>query len=248
MKENIKYSLVVPCYNEEKNISLILERFAELATVNDNFEAIIVDNGSTDNTPYVLRELMAKYPFARSIRVEVNQGYGFGIVSGLRATKGEAIGWTHGDMQTDPMDFLKAIYLYENQSESNRCFIKGRRFGRTIGDTFFTLGMSIFETLLLGCLLWDINAQPNLFSRSFFYKLEELPNDFSLDLFMYYMAKRNGLKVQRFPVSFKKRIYGYSNWNINWRAKIKFIKQTIGYSLKLRKKIDHETKAHCSPG
>lgn len=237
MEKDIKYSLVVPCYNEEKNIPLILERFALLAEKSSNLEVILVDNGSTDNTHYILVDLLPRYNFARSLRVEINQGYGFGITSGLRAAKGGIIGWTHADMQTDPLDFLEAIKIFESNSNSEQCFVKGRRYGRPLGDVFFTMGMSLFETFFLKSRLFDINAQPNLFPKSFFVQLEKLPNDFSLDLFIYYMARKSSLSIHRFPVRFNSRIHGHSNWNIDWKSKVKFIKRTVDFSLDLKKRI-----------
>ena len=94
--------------------------------------------------------------------------------------------------------------------------------------------MSIFETILLGKRLSDINAQPTMFSRKFFETWENPPNDFSLDLFAYYFAKKNKLTVVRFPVFFGKRLHGISHWNIDFRSKLKFINRTIKYSFKLR--------------
>lgn len=237
MSEKIKYSLIVPCYNEEKNIPLILKRFSELAEKNSHLEVILVDNGSTDHSAQILKTLLPGYSFARSIKVDVNQGYGFGIVSGLYAAQGEVLGWTHADMQTDPMDFLEAFRIYENNPNAQRCFVKGRRYGRPLGDVFFTVGMSIFESFLLGCRLWDINAQPNLFPKTFFDELSDLPKDFSLDLFVYYMAKKKGIKICRFPVNFGKRVHGHSHWNINWKAKMKFIKRTIDFSFNLKRRL-----------
>lgn len=112
---HMKLSIVVPCYNEEQNIPLILNRFGEIIERED-IEIILVDNGSTDDSAIVLAELLPKYPFARTIRVEVNQGYGYGILQGLKKCRGEYIGWTHADMQTDPADILKALAIIEQES------------------------------------------------------------------------------------------------------------------------------------
>ena len=67
----------------------------------------------TDQTSILISDLLLKYPFARSIRVEINQGYGYGILQGLKEAKGTVIGWTHADMQTDPLDALRAFKLFE---------------------------------------------------------------------------------------------------------------------------------------
>ena len=101
-------------------------------------------------------------------------------------------------------------------------------------DVFFTLGMSIFETFLLSRIMWDINAQPTLLSRRFFQTWENPPDDFSLDLYAYYRAKHSGRRVYRFPVKFGERAHGLSHWNINWRAKGKFIWRTMSYSFRMK--------------
>ena len=97
--------------------------------------------------------------------------------------------------------------------------------------------MSIFESLLLLTPLWDINAQPNIFSRELFDNLEESPNDFSFDLYYYYLAVKNKYKIIRFKVNFGKRYFGISSWNINWQSKLRFIFRTIGFSFKLIYKL-----------
>lgn len=230
----MKFSLIIPCYNEAKNLPLLLEKCRPLSAEPD-IEVVLVDNGSTDESAIVLEELLPAYPNCRSVRVEVNQGYGFGILAGLKAARGEILGWTHADLQTDPQDALQGLKLFEKNGD--RIFVKGKRFGRPLSDQLFTIGMSVFETFLLKRKLWDINAQPTMFSRQFFASWEAAPSDFSLDLYAYYMAKQAGLSVHRFPVKFGERAYGSSHWNVDWAAKRKFIKRTVDYSLELRKNV-----------
>lgn len=158
----MKLSIVVPCYNEEKNIPLILEKFQSVIN-RDDVEVLLVNNGSTDNSQTIFDELVPKYSFVKVVKVEVNQGYGFGITSGLIEAQGEFIGYTHADMQTDPADVLKALKIIEKQDNPKNYYVKGDRKGRPLFDQFFTMGMSAFETIYLGTKLWDINAQPNIF-------------------------------------------------------------------------------------
>jgi glycosyltransferase involved in cell wall biosynthesis len=230
----MRLSLVIPCYNESANLPLLLERCQEVTRMLDA-EVVLVDNGSTDESPLVLIELLPRYPGCRSVRVERNQGYGYGILEGLRAARGEILGWTHADMQTDPQDALRGMALFEQYGPN--IFAKGRRYGRPFGDVVFTVGMSVFETVLLGKPMWDINAQPTMFSRAFFESWHEPPNDFSLDLFAYYQARRMGLAVHRFPVRFGERAHGVSHWNVNWAAKRKFIRRTVDFSMQLNKRL-----------
>ncbi len=230
----MKFSLIIPCYNEAENLPLLLERCKEIAA-KPGVEVILVDNGSTDSSSNVLLELLPKYPGCRSIRVKNNKGYGFGIVSGLNAAKSDILGWTHADMQTDPQDALIGLELFKEHNLD--IFVKGKRYGRPLADKVFTSGMSIFETLLLRKKLWDINAQPTMFSRSFFETWNVVPDDFSLDLYAYYHAQKKSLKVFRFPVKFGERAHGMSHWNVNWLAKWKFIRRTIDFSMQLKKNI-----------
>lgn len=230
----MKLSVVVPCYNEEENIPLILERFGKIIK-RDDIEVILVNNGSTDGSSKVLEELLPNYSFARTTLVPVNQGYGYGILQGLKECKGEYIGWTHADMQTDPADILKALAIIEKEDEP--VFVKGNRKGRPLFDVFFTAGMSLFETCYLHKKLYDINAQPNIFPKTFFDGWENPPYDFSLDLYALYMARVKGLKVVRFPVLFPERIHGESKWNTGLKSKWKFIKRTMEFSVKLKKTL-----------
>jgi glycosyltransferase involved in cell wall biosynthesis len=230
----MKFSLIIPCYNESANLPLLLERCKGLVE-QPSVEVILVDNGSTDDSPMVLERLLPAYPGCRSVRVDVNQGYGFGILSGLRAAEGEILGWTHADLQTDPMDALRGLAFFDQHGPD--IFVKGRRFGRPLADVVFTFGMSVFETVLLGKPMWDINAQPTMFSKAFFQRWQAAPSDFALDLYAYYQAHIQGLKVYRFAVRFGERAHGVSHWNVNWAAKRKFIRRTVDFSLQLKKSL-----------
>lgn len=229
----MKLSIVVPCYNEGKNIPLILDRFNSIIN-RDDIEVILVNNGSNDNSEKVLKELLPNYKFAKTVKVEVNQGYGFGILTGLRNAKGEYIGWTHADMQTDPNDVITALKIIEKRNIKD-IYVKGNRKGRPFFDQFFTTGMSIFESAYMRAKLWDINAQPNIFHKSFFEKWENPPKDFSLDLYVLYMARKNNIEIVRVDVLFPERIHGESSWNTGLKAKWKFIKRTLDFSFNLKK-------------
>lgn len=230
----MKYSLIIPCYNEAANIPLLLERCNEVSKREDT-EIILVNNGSTDNSSNVLRELLPNYLGCRSVNVDKNKGYGFGILAGLNAAEGDVLGWTHADMQTDPQDVLRGFELFDRYGAN--VFVKGRRYGRPLSDMIFTFGMSIFESILLGKPMRDINAQPTLFSRTFFETWRNPPHDFSLDLYAYYLAHIEGQTVHRFPVLFGERAHGVSHWNVNWTAKWKFIRRTVSFSLVLKRSL-----------
>jgi len=232
-----KLSIIIPCFNEAKNLPLLIARCKEVVSNKKNIEIIIVDNGSIDNSETVLDELIVNLDFIKRVKIKVNKGYGYGILKGLSAASGEVLGWTHADMQTDLGDIFKGLVFFNQSPNSDNLFVKGLRHGRPISDVFFTMGMSIFETLLLRKPMWDINSQPTMFTRQFFMTWNNPPNDFSLDLFAYYMALKSGLEVKRFPVVFSKRAYGVSKWNVNISSKYRFIKRTLVFSFELRRRL-----------
>ncbi len=224
-------TLVIPCYNEEKNIPILFKKSQEL--IKENIEIIIVNNGSTDNTSCVIDKLNIKSKLLKVIHIKNNKGYGFGIYSGLQLAKGKYIGWTHADLQTDLDDILKAL----NFLNDDKVFIKGIRKGRSIQDRFFSIGMSIFESIFLGEFLWDINAQPNIFKRDLFIKYNNPPRDFSFDLYYYFYAVKEKYAIKRINVIFHSRKFGSSSWNNSFKNKLKFIIRTLRYSYQLKKKL-----------
>ena len=76
-KIKIVYSLVIPCYNESKNLVNLVERCKYLLSEKENLEVLIVDNGSTDNSSEVLADILTNYhdERLRTVKIKQNQGY-----------------------------------------------------------------------------------------------------------------------------------------------------------------------------
>ena len=142
----MKLSIVIPCYNEEKNIPFLLKKFSEIIS-NEDLEVILVNNGSTDNSQKVLEELIPNYSFARTVLVPVNKGYGYGILQGLKETEGTFVGWTHADMQTDLGDIIKAYGILEKENWDEKIYVKGRRRKRMFTENFFSKNGIFFSSL-----------------------------------------------------------------------------------------------------
>lgn len=237
-------SVVVPCYNEEKNIHRLVERFLPIneKLKKEGFELILVNNGSGDHTSEAISQNTALYDFVKKVNVQENKGYGYGILQGLKVCKGEWIGWIHADLQLPPEAFLEFYKIIRKDPEkAKRSYFKGRRKNRPVIDNFFTFSMGIFESLYLGQRLWDINAQPTLLHKTFYRKLTKPPHDFSLDLYVYYLARKYKLNVIRVPVIQQKREEGVSSWNDGMKARVKFVKRTLKYSKQLKKELKENT-------
>ena len=232
-------SIVLPCYNEAENIPTIFARFCELLDGRRDIEVLLVNNGSSDQSAEVLAREASKpeHDFIRVVNVNLNRGYGFGILAGLEEATGDFLGWTHADMQTDPTDVLKGFEVLLAQKHPAGCLLKGKRMARPLFDAFFTGGMSLISSVALGCKLNDVNAQPKLFSRAYYEGLQNPPHDFSLDLFVLYDAQRRGMTILEQPVYFAKREHGESKGGGTFRGKVKLIRRTFAYILELRDKV-----------
>ena len=114
----MKFSLIIPCYNEGENIPLLIDRL-KVVFKNKEYEVILVNNGSKDNTQKIIEESIKGLKNFKVLRILENIGYGNGILRGLELSKGKIIGWTHADMQTDPKDAIKALKFFENSSKKD---------------------------------------------------------------------------------------------------------------------------------
>jgi len=96
--------------------------------------------------------------------------------------------------------------------------------------------MTALESLASLTWMTDINAQPTMFTRSFFETWDSPPHDFSLDLYAFVMAREQGLRIERFPVTFAPRGAGVGH-NDTLAAKLRYSRRTLGYSLELRRRL-----------
>ena len=151
-------SIVIPCYNEEKNLKDIISQIEIIKKSNQDIdiEFIIVNNGSYDQTSETLIKLN-KNNFFKIIDLENNLGYGGGILEGVNSAKGNIVSWTHGDLQCDPEDIVKAYKLYKDKLLANKCVVKGKRIKRKMINAFFSDSMALIASIIFGQKFNEIN-------------------------------------------------------------------------------------------
>ena len=92
-------SIVIPAYNEAQRIASSLEKVRQYAeTRNYSCELILVDDGSQDETPQILRDFQERYARARVLRNEPNRGKGFTVRRGVLEARGEFVLFTDADL------------------------------------------------------------------------------------------------------------------------------------------------------
>lgn len=245
----MQLSIVVPCYNESKNLDRLVSAFREAIGARAGIELVLVDNGSKDDTPAVMSQLLAKpeNSFARSVCVDVNQGYGYGILYGLKAGRGEFLAWTHADMQTPPEDVIRALDRIEAMPSPQESLVRGNRKGRPFFDQFFTSAMGWVASAALGGSYFDVNAQPKVFHHSLMQHLDDAPYDFTLDLYLLHVAEKLQLAVELVDVRFDLRTEGESKGGGTLAGKYKLCKRTFGQIWKLRQALKNAPSPVSSP-
>jgi len=230
----IDFSVILPCYNEADSIPKILAVFAEFLP-EENGELILVNNGSDDATASLEEEMTKQYPFIKWITIEKNKGYGHGIYTGLAYAKARYMGYTHADLQTDPYDVYKAIKLIRNSDNKHQILVKGIRRDRNFIASLFSKGLEVVASAILKKKLYEINAQPVVFSADLFGKLDNIPAHWGFDLYIYYKASLLNYNFKRFEVHFPKRTYGQSKWQVGFMPRLSFSYRMLKYCFELYK-------------
>lgn len=230
----IDLTIIIPCYNEAKNLKNLKDRINYVINKNDNIQFFVINNGSFDNSHKVFDKYFKDNSKIRVINLKNNYGYGHGIMHGIKMTDTKFVGWTHADLQTDISDILEG---YKKINKENKKIIKGRRNSRSFFDNLFTKSMSYFVSFVLNLKLTDINAQPKIFQRELIPHLNDYPSNFCLDLYLLVIGLKSGYQINEFDVFFNKRSHGEAKGGGTIIGKVKLSLITIKYIFKLKKKI-----------
>ena len=241
-----KISIVIPAYNEEKNLPDLIQKIqtsVENHQMQTDSEWILVDNGSRDATWDLLAAKSARLSYIKPVKVPVNQGYGHGILEGLKAASGEILAWTHADCQSDPEDIFRAWTVYQNAAAAGTSvLVKGSRCNRKFLEKLFSFGMQVWASLILGIPLHEINAQPKVFSRALYEKIKDPPRDFSLDLYLLCLARQKKVRIDEIPVLFNLRLQGEAKGGGggSFRNRWRLIRNTVDAIKQLRQRIENQ--------
>ena len=160
---NKKLSILIPVYNEEKTLLNILERINESKIENFDFETIIINDGSDDNTFNVIKENSDLYD--KVINLDKNRGKGYAVKSGLKIATGDYVIFQDADLEYDPKDFIKFTNLINkfsadviigsrfNYSDYTRSHNIANKFGNYILTLFFNLLYNTTFTDIYSCYL-----------------------------------------------------------------------------------------------
>ena len=210
-KNNINLSIIIPIYNEEQYISILL---ADLKTYfnEPNVEIIFVNDGSYDQTRKILEDLQKKlYLFNfKLVNLERNLGKGNAVRQGLKISKGNYILLQDADLELDVKD-SKEIYEIIKNNKKIKCVFGSRYlFGKLKNHNYFInqfvgkLNTLIFN-LLFGQSLTDIHCGLKIFHREVYDKIKLSLNGFGLEIDIASQVIKQNIYIYEVGVSYFSR-------------------------------------------
>ncbi len=212
-------SIIVPVYNEEKNIKKTITKIDTILKKSDlkNYEIIIVNDGSTDNTNKTLKQSKINFNL---IEHERNMGYGASIKSGIKKSKYNIIAITDAD-GTYPIEKIPEMY----NKIKNYDMVVGSRTGKSVKIPFIRKPAKWFigklANYLAGFKIPDINSGLRLFKKEDalrFFKI--LPNGFSFTTTITLAMLTNDMQIKYIPINYMKR---------KGKSKIRPIRDTLNF-------------------
>ena len=211
----MNYSLIIPFFNEEKNIqSLLNNLFVSLNNLNNenrNFQIIFVDDGSKDSTFEKLKIYSDKKFKTIIIKHKTNTSQSSAILSGIKNSKYENIITLDGDGQNDPSDIQKLIEEFEEGPDMVigwRKFRKDNLFKKIIPSIVANYIVRFFT----GSKIHDHGCALRVFKKD---KLDELTNWGDFHRLLAARFTSNNYIVKEIQINHFHRVHGVSNYSFN---------------------------------
>lgn len=206
-------SALMPAYNEEAVLdSSISEAVVALDDLCQTWELVIVDDGSTDATPEILRDWSDRDPRVQTVTQPENAGYSRALIDGFATCRYEAIFYTDADAQFD-LGHIADLYPHLAEAE----MVSGYRVGRQDRPVRH-LTSAVYNWLqarMLGLRVKDVNCAFKLFRRSFFNHVELSSDGFLIDAELYARAQSAGLSWRQVGVPHRPRLSGTTTVSVS---------------------------------
>jgi len=225
MKKHSELSLVIPFYNEGNNVNILLNNLIQnLNKEKIDYQIMAVDNGSRDDTAKFIDSFCKKTDRVKKVTVKVNQGYGFGITTGLSACDGKYIGYLWGDNEI-PVEATIAVFKKLKNQNLHLCKITRKRRKSSLFREVQSFFYNSMMRILFGVRSTDVNGCPKIMKNEVYKSLNIKSKDWFIDPEIMIKCKRKLYKVGEVPVISVKRREGTSN--VNWKTVFEFIKNII---------------------
>lgn len=229
----MELSIVIPVFNEEENIPRLVEAITSaMAGAGLEYEAIFVDDGSSDQSFLKLQEAAATDPRIKVIRFRRNFGQTAAMAAGFNASVGDIVVPMDGDLQNDPLDIPRLVAAIHEGYDVVSGWRKDRK------DTFINRKLpSMLANNLIsrmtGVHLHDYGCTLKAYRREV---LDGISLYGEMHRFVPALASQVGAKVSEIPVNHHPRMFGTSKYGISRTVRVVLdlmtVKFLLGYSTK----------------
>jgi glycosyltransferase involved in cell wall biosynthesis len=205
-------SIVVPVYNEERSLPDLVREIAEsMASVGSIWEAVFVDDGSTDRSRQVLRELAMRDGRLRVAAMPRNSGQSAALAAGFRLARGRSVVTLDADLQNDPADIPRLLVALEGVA-----MVSGVRRNRR-DDWLRRVSSRIANRVRSAALddgVTDVGCSLKAYRREF---LRDLPMFSGMHRFLPTLVRWNGARLAELDVHHRPRLHGVAKYGIGNR-------------------------------
>jgi len=233
----LSLSVFFPCYNEEANVErTTLAALATCQAMTDDFEIIIVNDGSKDRTGELADKLAAEHEPVRAVHNRRNRGYGGALQTGFRNATKEWVFYTDGDGQFDFKEMFKLLPVLDGHD-----IVSGFRIDRSdpLVRRINGWGWTLLCNMLLGTKLRDIDCAFKLFPRKLFDEITMRSEGALIDAEILAKASHRGYRIGQVGIHHYPRKAGQQTG-----ANLLVIIRAFKELLLLRKHILAEKKAN----
>ena len=214
----INISVVVPVFNEEGNLPILIPKLVQvLNPLGLSYEMIFVDDGSSDGSRRILREMASQYPSLRIIGLKENRGLSTALLAGMKEVRGDTIVTLDSDLQNDPEDIPRLLSYLDRYDMATGWRQKRddpwlRRISSRIAN--------VIRNRLSGEKIYDSACTLRAFKREC---IKDIPIFNGMHRFLSTLVKMNGYRIIEVPVLHHSRKFGKSKYNIRNRVLRSFI-------------------------
>lgn len=205
----MKLSIIIPCFNEEKTLKIIVERVLNFKAIEK--EIIIVDDCSTDNSKIIIKDLSNIYDEIKGIYLEKNHGKGFALKKGFEAVNGDIVLIQDADLEYDPKDYPALIKPFK---DTDADIVYGSRFmgGEYVRLHFFwhfvaNKILTFITNIVTNLNMSDMETGYKLFKKSVIKSINIKEKSFGIEPEITVKLARKKFIFYEVPISYQGRSY-----------------------------------------